>query len=73
MPCAGPNCPAAKDKGEEVFNEIMLQIEAKYKFPSAEMLKDAREAKFYSSYVESREKLRLAFRDLFLAEACDTW
>ncbi len=73
MPCSGPNCPAAEEQGEEVFNEVMLEIEKKYKFPSAEMLKDPKERAFFNNYVESREKLRLAFRDLFLAEACDTW
>ncbi len=73
MPCSGPNCPNAEDEGEKAFNEIMVELEKKHGFPSAEELKDPKERIFYHSYVESRERLRKAFRDLFLSEACDTW
>ena len=50
----GPDCPAAERKGEEVFNEVMLEIENKYHFPSPERLKDPQTARFYRNYVKSQ-------------------
>lgn len=67
MACSGPNCDYAAAQGDKAYDEILVLLREKYHL----------DLDFVSSFSpllpKAKEGLREALREVFVAEACDTW
>lgn len=72
MPCSGPSQDLAYLKGDKFFLELTKKLDKEYFIPFIE--NSTTEQKFfYRNTLEAQEKLREAIRELFWADACDSF
>lgn len=68
MPCMGPDCDYAAQRGENAYHDILDMLEKKPYWLGVRW-----EGGFNPQLPKAREDLKKALRKLFVAEACDTW
>lgn len=70
MPCMGADCDAAAKRGEDAYEKILMMLERDY-----HLLLDTSHSKesWPELRVKAKQDLRAALKELFIAEACDTW
>jgi len=67
MACTGPNLAYAAQCGDDAYKQIIELLEIEY-----DLALDFK-SPYNPQIPAAKEALRAAIKELFIAEACDTW
>ncbi len=71
MPCMGADCNLAERQGEKAYRFFAEWLKDTHGIPLIEEC--GKGGLSYGLTIEAHKKLEAAVKDLFVAEACDTW